>query len=346
MIASGLTGCDIPSLPRCGLCRSPIMPKNIVICCDGTGNEFGPTNTNVVKLFELLQKDTLTQAAYYDPGVGTLSAPGFISAPAKVFTKLLGLAFALGLTGNIEDAYRYLMERYQDGDRVYLFGFSRGAFTVRALAGMLYKCGLHQRGSENLIPYASKMYRHGSKALAADFKRTFSRSCPVCFIGVWDTVKSVGIIRHRRFPNTTLNPEVTCARHAISIDEQRSQYRPNLWSHEPNQDVHQVWFAGVHSDIGGGYASAGLSHVALRWMLREAVGHGLLADLPAPDAYPADPLGELHNPLLPIWWILGWWRRFIPDKAMVHESVRSRIAARPDYHPPNLVAAKDLTYVS
>jgi uncharacterized protein (DUF2235 family) len=321
------------------------MSKNIIVCCDGTGNEFGPTNTNVVKLFEVLKIDSAAQVAYYDPGVGTMSAPGFISAPAKAFTKLLGLAFALGLTGNIEDAYRYLMERYQDGDRVYLFGFSRGAFTVRALAGMLHKCGLLQRGSENLIPYASKMYRHGAKSLAADFKRTFSRSCPVHFIGVWDTVKSVGLIRRRRFPNTTLNPEVAHARHALSIDEQRSHYRPNLWSHGPDQDVRQVWFAGVHSDVGGGYAAAGLSHVTLRWMLREAMAAGLLAAMPGLDRYPAEPLGPLHNPLLPVWWVLGWWRRFVPDRSLVHESVQARLQARSDYRPPNLLAAKDVSYV-
>ncbi len=321
------------------------MPKNIVICCDGTGNEFGPTNTNVVKLFELLHKDPSTQAAYYDPGVGTMSAPGAISVPAKAFTKLLGLAFAFGLTANIEDAYRYLMERYQDGDQVFLFGFSRGAFTVRALAGMLYKCGLLQRGSENLIPYASKMYRHGSKALAADFKRTFSRSCPVFFIGVWDTVKSVGILRRRKFPNTALNPEVAHARHAISIDEKRSQYRPNLWSHEPRQDVRQVWFAGVHSDVGGGYCEAGLSHATLRWILREAIDAGLRADMPGPDVYPEDPLGRLHNPLLPFWWVLGWWSRFVPDNALVHTSVRERMAGCAGYHPANLLEAEDVIYV-
>ena len=322
------------------------MSKNIVICCDGTGNEFGPKNTNVVKLFELLARDPTVQTIYYDPGLGTMSAPGVISGPAKVFTKLLGLAFAFGLTGNIEDAYRYLMERFQDGDRVYLFGFSRGAFTVRALAGMLFKCGLLQRGSENLIPYASKMYQHGSKALAAGFKQAFSRDCPVYFIGVWDTVKSVGLIRHRSFPNSVLNPSVAHARHALSLDEQRSEYRPNLWSHEPGQDVRQVWFAGVHSDVGGGYAAPGLSHVPLHWLLREAAAQGLLVDLAGLAAYPSDPLGKLHNSLVPIWWILGWWRRFVPDQALVHESVRTRMAQRPDYRPKNLLAAQKVTYVT
>ena len=321
------------------------MPKNIVICCDGTGNEFGPENTNVVKLFELLTKDPLTQVAYYDPGVGTLSAPGVISAPAKLFTKLLGLAFAFGLTANIEDAYRYLMERYQEGDRIYLFGFSRGAFTVRALAGMLYKCGLLQRGSENLIPYASKMYRHGSRDLAVQFKHAFSRDCPVHFIGVWDTVKSVGLIRRRRFPNSVLNPSVAHARQALSLDEKRSHYQPSLWASAPQQDIRQVWFAGVHSDVGGGYAQAGVSHVALHWLALQAHAQGLIFNPADLKAYPANPEGLIHNPLLPFWWILGWRRRFVPDQAEVCESVRMRMARQPDYRPQNLLAAKNVTYV-
>jgi uncharacterized protein (DUF2235 family) len=321
------------------------MPKNIVICCDGTGNEFGPKNTNVVKLFELLVKNPATQVAYYDPGVGTLSAPGAISAPVKWFTKLLGLAFAFGLTGNIEDAYRYLMERFNEGDRVYLFGFSRGAFTVRALAGMIYKCGLLQRGSENLIPYASKMYRHGSKKLAEGFKRAFSRECPVHFIGVWDTVKSVGLFRQRRFPNSVLNPSVAHARQALSLDEQRSHFRPSLWDHTPGQDICQVWFAGVHSDVGGGYAAAGLSHVALHWLAKQAYDEGLLIDRAGLATYHPDPEGRMHNSLLPIWWILGWWRRFVPDRALVHESVRTRMGSKPEYRPKNLLAAQNVTYV-
>ena len=138
------------------------MPRNIVVCCDGTGNEYGPNNTNVVKLYEALVRDT-NQLAFYDPGVGTFSPLG-IPIGRRVGL-LLGKAFGAGLQQNVEDAYRYLMDRYLPGDQLFLFGFSRGAYTVRALAGMLHLCGLLQKGSVNLVPYASRIYnnrdRHG-----------------------------------------------------------------------------------------------------------------------------------------------------------------------------------------
>src|SRR5262245_60564890 len=114
------------------------MPKNIVICCDGTGNEFGETNSNVVKLYRVLVQDYQTQVAYYHPGLGTMGAPSALGKLAQWWTKVKGLAFGYGLKDNIGDAYSYLMETYQPGDSVYLFGFSRGAYTVRALAAMLY----------------------------------------------------------------------------------------------------------------------------------------------------------------------------------------------------------------
>src|SRR5262245_58623619 len=122
------------------------MAKNIVVCCDGTGNEYGENNTNVVKLFRMIEKDPRSQIAYYDPGVGTLSAPAALTKLTKALTKLLGLAFAYGVSTNLEDAYEYLMDKFEPGDKVFLFGFSRGAFTVRALAGMLNKCGLLEKG--------------------------------------------------------------------------------------------------------------------------------------------------------------------------------------------------------
>ena len=117
------------------------MPKNIVVCCDGTGNEYGRHNTNVVKLYEAIVRDA-SQIAFYDPGVGTFSVLGRrLGRPVGI---ILGKAFGYGLRQNIEDAYRYLMDRYDPGDRLFLFGFSRGAYTARALAGMLYRCGLLQ----------------------------------------------------------------------------------------------------------------------------------------------------------------------------------------------------------
>ena len=125
------------------------MGKNIVICCDGTGNEYGRNNTNVVKLYASIVRDE-EQVAFYDPGVGTFSFLG--RTLGRQVGMLLGKAFGAGLQQNIEDTYRYLMDRFQPGDKVFLFGFSRGAYTVRSLAGMLHRCGLLQRGASTSFP--------------------------------------------------------------------------------------------------------------------------------------------------------------------------------------------------
>lgn len=131
------------------------MAKNIILCLDGTANEYGKHKTNVVHLFEAAARD-VEQTAYYDPGVGTFSSIGIpFAQPVGV---LLGKAFGLGLRQNLAEAYSYLMDHYESGDRVFVFGFSRGAFTARALAGMLHKCGLLEKGSGNLVPYAVKIY--------------------------------------------------------------------------------------------------------------------------------------------------------------------------------------------
>ena len=147
------------------------MSKNIVVCCDGTGNEYGSNNTNVVKLYEAIVRDA-DQVAFYDPGVGTLSFLG--RQLGRRVGRTLGKAFGAGLQQNIEDAYRFLMDRYEPGDKLFLFGFSRGAFTVRALAGMLNRCGLLQKGSLNLVPYASRIYNDRARhETAPGFKRTY-----------------------------------------------------------------------------------------------------------------------------------------------------------------------------
>ncbi len=313
------------------------MIKNIIICCDGTGNEYGKANTNVVKLFNLIVKDNKKQIAFYDPGVGTYGAVGANTKIGGAFNKLLGLAFAYGLTKNIQDAYEYLMDNYQQGDKVFLFGFSRGAFTVRALAGMLHKCGLLEKGSKNLIPYASKMYHKGDREIARGFKETFCRECKPHFIGVWDTVKSVGLIRNRKFANAKLNPDVAFGYHALSVDEKRSKFRPNLWD-EPaarKQTIEQVWFAGVHSDVGGSYKERELSDITLRWMLDNAKKRGLLVSERA-DETTGDCTGKLHNSLLPIWWILGWKRRKIQAHAKIHSSVYNRMNKVDKYRPKNV----------
>jgi uncharacterized protein (DUF2235 family) len=205
------------------------MPKNIVICCDGTGNEYCKNKTNVAKLFDAVENHTERQIAYYDPGVGTLGSTLAITWIGKKLSWLFGLAFAFGLPKNIEDAYSYLMENYEDGDRVFLFGFSRGAYTVRALGGMIMKCGLLHKEYRNLIEYATKLYRNRKLNIDSkkvqDFRKAFSRThCTPYFIGVWDTVKSVGVRNKIRFGDTSLSKSIPYGYHALSIDEKRFKF--------------------------------------------------------------------------------------------------------------------------
>lgn len=315
------------------------MGKRIVICCDGTGNEYGENNTNVVKLFELIQRDRPDQIVFYDPGVGTFGSNAAVTKVAKFVTRVMGLAFAYGITRNIEDAYEFLMDNYEEGDKVFLFGFSRGAYTVRALAGMLHKCGLLEKGTKNLIPYASRMYRKGKPNVAQGFKATYSRKCKPQMVGVWDTVKSVGLFRPK-FPHARLNEDVKFGYHALAIDEKRSKFRPNLWDESTANEnrIEQVWFAGVHSDVGGYYQEDGLSDITLKWMLGKAKDCGLLINEREYNelAVNGEYQEKLHNSLVPMWWIAGWRKRDIFKNALVHKSVFRRIEAGIGYRPKNL----------
>lgn len=322
------------------------MARNIVICSDGTGNEYGRANSNVVKLFETLDlSDKSRQIAFYDPGLGTAPRPGAMTYVRKKLSIAAGLAFGAGITANISDAYAYLMDEYQPGDRVFLFGFSRGAYTVRALSGLLHMCGLLQKGSKNLIPYAIKLHRQRSPdfEVAEGFKKTFSRECKLHFVGVWDTVKSVGLWDNLKsldifklrtaLPYTYQMPDMKYGRHAISIDERRKHFRTNRWQPENGDAYQQVWFAGVHSDVGGGYVETGLSDLALRWMLEGAVGRDLLVQEGSVEAIQGNPLADAHESLTPAWYIAGWKPRTIPDGAWIHNSVQQRAQGRPDYKP-------------
>lgn len=359
------------------------MSKNIVICCDGTGNEFGDHNSNVVKLYSTLIIDGRTQVGYYHPGVGTMGAPTATNRLTKAWSVIMGLAFGGGLLANVGDAYRYLMDTYEDGDKVFLFGFSRGAYTVRALAGVLHMFGLLCPGNDGLIPYVIRMFaRRTRKAggmthtfdVAKEFKETFGRDCPLYLVGVWDTVSSVGWVWDPlKLPYTAQNPAMIHGRHAVSIDERRCYFRNNLWGKElPGQSIKQVWFAGVHSDVGGSYAPAcsGLSQIALEWMLCEAAKLGLIVDpdrakqvlgrVPPPPPFPPDPAAHINNSLTLAWWILEFlphsyydpvdkkakWaiplgrRRTIPEQSVLHATVIEKLQVDSTYKPTNLPAER------
>ncbi|HZC82291.1 MAG TPA: DUF2235 domain-containing protein, partial [Nitrospiraceae bacterium] len=225
------------------------MPRNYVICCDGTNNQFGIENTSVVRLTQVLLRDPSRQRLYYDPGVGTLPEPGALTSIGKTLSKWYGLAFGTGLTWKVQQAYSYLMDFWEPGDDVYLFGFSRGAYTARVLAGMLHTLGLLPRGNYNLVPYAMRLYKsvrglqESTKSsggtsywkLCDDFRWTFSRPTfkedverrfRVHFLGLWDTVSSVGWVWNPpSFPYTTHNESIDVIRHAVAVDERRWFFR-------------------------------------------------------------------------------------------------------------------------
>jgi len=354
------------------------VSRNIVICCDGTNNQFAGDHTNVIRTYKVARRSE-TQLTYYDPGVGTMPEPWWTTQIGKRWSMISGLAFGTGFLDNIRDPYCFLMQNYQPGDRVYVFGFSRGAYTARALAAVLHSVGLLHSGTENLVPYALRYWQkdfgkesEGGK-LCVEFKSTLARPCPVHFIGVWDTVGSVGIINNfRTFPFTMRNPEVAHVRHAVSIDERRACFRQNLMfpAHE-GQDIKNVYFAGVHSDVGGGYAPAesGLAKVTFEWVVREARELGMEIDdavlaRELNEGAPPDAAGPLHVSLKGGWWLVElipdrrysfedrerhWhWFEFNKPRTVrrhanqpfvyLHESVLGRMQACRDYRPANLPA--------
>lgn len=276
--------------------------KNIVICCDGTGNEIETDLSNVLKLYRILNKND-KQVVFYDPGIGTIGTSNswqvFSQKAKEVFCRATGA----GLDGNVLDAYRFLIDAYEPGDRIFLFGFSRGAYTVRVLAGFLHLMGLLRPEQKNLSLYALKAYKraaqNGDLNIAWGFRQvTRAEDVPIRFVGVWDTVSSVLVPRwdlligidQQTLPYTRTNPNVEVLRQAMSIDEKRRMFRINRWvepqkynpypfsdSEDKAQDIKQVWFAGNHSDIGGGYAEteSAPAKFTLKWMLLEAAEHGL-----------------------------------------------------------------------
>ena len=352
--------------------------KNIVICCDGTSNDFSDHNTNVVKLFAALEKNSERQVIYYDPGVGTPSSYDAFSPITRKLKLFIGLCFGYGLSDKIMEAYKFLMETFEEDDQLYFFGFSRGAYAVRALAGLIDTCGLLHANSENLVPEAMRIYHNRKNVdLAKQFKETFSRECPIHFLGLWDTVSSVGRVWNPvTLQGTFNNGTVKNIRHAISIDERRAFFRQNLWGtkYEKTQDIKQVWFAGVHCDVGGSYFEdfSNLSNIALEWMMVEAKGKGLVFDPAREEAvrklinkFPKPFMQAPNRSLKGIWYIAEVWPklvqvnkgtvdqsrwvsqvycnfcryRFMPaqNKVTIHETVLLRLQERDDYRPKNLM---------
>lgn len=269
--------------------------KRLVVCCDGTWNEpASPHVTNIEKIARTISTnpaacDDVQQLVLYVGGVGI----------GYKLDRLLGGAFGSGLFNNVKTAYRFLALNYEDGDEIFAFGFSRGAYTARSLVGMVGMVGLLTRESliADKLPEAVGRYQRrkpesGWSGCGNDeFKRDFCHpQSPTTFLGVFDTVGALGVPgilpKDHQFHDIELGDSVECARQALAIDEDRMVFAPCLWT-APNRPerVKQVWFEGAHSDVGGGYAKSGLSDTALLWMVGEASKRGLIFDKPLLDTY-------------------------------------------------------------
>ncbi|MEX2283777.1 MAG: DUF2235 domain-containing protein [Gemmatimonadota bacterium] len=335
--------------------------KRLIVCCDGTWNRAdqqsngAPCPTNVVKLaYRIAKRDptnSVPQIIFYDQGVGTGNA----------VDRFTGGAFGDGLVDNIFDAYRFLIANYEPGDDVFLFGFSRGAFCARSIAGLIRKCGILDRGHVQLYTEALNIYHddriHPDDAEAAGFRARHSccgaDPIPIKCIGVWDTVGSLGIpLRGLRgmtrrkylFHDTELSGTVQFAFHALAIDEQRAPFEPTLWVEKPKpgQLVSQTWFSGVHSDVGGGYAETDLSNITLQWMMDNAEVAGLAFDkqVTASKTLKGKPEGFIHNSKTGMYRVTKGIDRVIgvgPSQT-VHPSAITRWDTLPSYRPDNLRA--------
>jgi uncharacterized protein (DUF2235 family) len=265
-------------------------------------NELGRNLSNVLKLFRIAEKGE-RQLCFYNPGVGTIARASPWHRMRQKVVEITGLAFGYGLDDNVLSAYRFLVENWREGDQIYLFGFSRGAWAARILGGLLHLIGLVRPEQLNMCESALGAYKRAASnndlPLAWHFSRVISARRPqIRFIGVWDTVGSVIVPRPDRFyipsfeqlPYTQTNPSVQTFRHALALDERRRMFRVAAWTQPQNyianpfrpadatdQDIEQRWFPGVHSDIGGGYpeTESALSKLPLIWMVEEAVKAGL-----------------------------------------------------------------------
>jgi uncharacterized protein (DUF2235 family) len=332
------------------------VSKNLIVCCDGTWNDPDELRhhvarpTNVAKLALTIASDVEDdtteqpkQLVHYETGVGT-----------SADERLIGGGFGYGLSRNIRNGYRFLAEYYDPGDRVYLFGFSRGAYTARSLAGLIHNCGILRQRCVGQVDAAFAFYRDRTnqthpKTIASHlFREMYSHAdSKVFFTGVWDTVGALGIPEQVPgwkelskvftgweqmwgFHDTRLGPDVTFAYQALAIDEQRPPYQPTLWMQDENasdeQTLEQVWFAGVHSEIGGGTIDASLSDISFLWMLDKARAAGVrlkpgqpqdgFSDLqvPAPAPNYAAPIVQSRR---------GPWELLHPYHRLTEQSVKS-----------------------
>jgi uncharacterized protein (DUF2235 family) len=322
------------------------MSKRIAFCADGTW-ETPAQHTNVYKLFKSLIVSA-DQMPFYDDGVG---------ASGNIISKVLGGAFGTGLWQKVKEGYTKIAQVYEAGDELFLFGFSRGAYTARSLAGMIAVCGLPTANfNDALVDTAFRAYREKEdrQALLAQLKDCNMFEAKIRMVGVWDTVGSLGIPSAigeidpilYGFLDTGLHPDVLNAYHALAIDERRVEFPATLWTSQPapGQTIEQVWFCGVHGDVGGGEPDdvagvTALSDITLSWIMNKAIALGLKVDPKVQLQYPSpgDPkfaLDALHES----WNIFCGFpkRRAIDRKTSISNSVLIRCQHDNSYRPSNL----------
>jgi uncharacterized protein (DUF2235 family) len=351
--------------------------KRLVVCCDGTWNRPDHVDrgvaapTNVAKLALAVadrDADGVQQVVHYEAGVGTRRSE-----------RLLGGGFGYGLSRNVRDAYRFLVDAYEPGDQVFLLGFSRGAYTARSVAGLIRNAGILRRDERERIDQAYTLYRDPHRdtepsGIAAElFRRSYAYGeTPIDFIGVWDTVGALGIpidgfrppllSRMWSFHDTRLSRIVRHAYHAVAIDERRAPFRPTLWERGEgagDQVLEQTWFAGVHCDVGGGYRDPELSEITLLWMAERARDCGLALEADhlvaaAPGFDPASrragrcvapsATGPIHESRNGFYRVLAPYDRELTcDGGSVAPSAHERYEADTSYRPPQLRALLEAT---
>jgi uncharacterized protein (DUF2235 family) len=351
--------------------------KRLIVCCDGTWNRpdhidrgvAAPTNVAKIAL-ALADEDTdgNPQPLHYQAGVGT-----------RRWERQLGGWFGLGLSRNIEECYRFLVDNYAPGDELYFFGFSRGAFTARSTVGLIRNSGILRPEHRHRVRQAYALYRNPHRdsepsSIASElFRRSYSHpEVYIHFVGVWDTVGALGIpidgfrppllSKLWTFHDTKLSRYVRNAFHAIAIDERREPFKPTLWEKQADagqQTLEQVWFTGVHCDVGGGYREPDLSEIPLLWMAEKARACGLafkpdrlVVNKTDPQPQPRragievapDPAGELHDSRTRLYRLLPTYDRLLASDngAEVHagslaSSAKTRHDEDPSYRPPGLL---------
>lgn len=336
--------------------------KRIIICCDGTWNfpdkaEDGiPCDTNVVKIAQAVKAvsdDGIEQLTFYDPGVGT---------SGWIVKRWFDGATGSGISDNILRGYKYLIRNYTPGDELYLFGFSRGAFTVRSLAGLIRNSGILRTNEMKLINRAYKLYKsrspstHPREKEATLFRKTYAVAdkIPIKFIGVWDTVGSLGnplfinnlfskfslSVLGNQFHDTDLSSTVNYAYQALAVDEKRRNFKPTLWRQQDTsgkQIMEQFWFIGVHSNVGGGYTRTGLSDIALKWMTSKARDCGLeIEGIPINEnliEIPDESWKGFYMLIPPLYRKIGVKEN---GNEFIHPSVLERYKEDKNYRPKNL----------